>query len=290
MQPSTVPIASPTKITMGAGSPSLEARIAALYCATEAVAAKEMSIPPETSTTNKPIAIMACTEYVSSRSMMLASERKSLAVRLSTAPTTRITASNHASGRRRSLPSRSDAATPDRLRSRIDALLHLVLVYLSGHVLAHDAPGPHMEHPITSGKNLGNLIRDENDANSLPRQVGHDLVDSLLVLDVDAYRGRVEDQYLRRGGQPFRQDNALLVPAGKRLHGTVDARNLNGKAFYPARGQRATRLAGNQTEGPSHVLHDGKDDVVADRLRQDHTMAEPVLGNVRDTGTHGVAI
>jgi hypothetical protein len=49
-------------MTSGAGRPAREASIAALYCATEAVAAKEISIPPETRTTNRPIAMMACTE------------------------------------------------------------------------------------------------------------------------------------------------------------------------------------------------------------------------------------
>ena len=60
--PSATPTASPATITTGAGNPSRDASSAATYCATEAVAANEMSIPPETSTTKRPIAMIACTE------------------------------------------------------------------------------------------------------------------------------------------------------------------------------------------------------------------------------------
>ena len=49
-------------MTKGAGRPRREASSAAQYCATEAVAAKEMSMPPETSTTKSPMAMIACTE------------------------------------------------------------------------------------------------------------------------------------------------------------------------------------------------------------------------------------
>jgi hypothetical protein len=46
----------------GAGRPQRVATTAVAYCATDAVAAKEMSIPPATSTTNTPIARIAVTE------------------------------------------------------------------------------------------------------------------------------------------------------------------------------------------------------------------------------------
>ena len=48
MQPRAVPIASPAPSASGAGRPAFAASSTATYCATEAVAAKEMSIPPET--------------------------------------------------------------------------------------------------------------------------------------------------------------------------------------------------------------------------------------------------
>ncbi len=60
--PSAVPTARPAAITRDAGRPSRAARSAATYCDTDAVAANEMSMPPETSTTKRPIAMIACTE------------------------------------------------------------------------------------------------------------------------------------------------------------------------------------------------------------------------------------
>ena len=49
------------------------------------------------------------------------------------------------------------------------------------------------------------------------RERADHLVDARLVADVDADGRAVEDQHLRRGGEPFRQHHPLLVAARERL-------------------------------------------------------------------------
>jgi len=61
-KPSNVPTVRPTNKTNGGGKFSRVAAYAAVYCATDAVAAKDISMPPVTSTTNRPMARIAVTE------------------------------------------------------------------------------------------------------------------------------------------------------------------------------------------------------------------------------------
>jgi hypothetical protein len=61
-QPSAVPIPRPNGMQKSGGQPYRVATSAVAYWATEAVAANEMSMPPDTRTTNRPTAKMAVTE------------------------------------------------------------------------------------------------------------------------------------------------------------------------------------------------------------------------------------
>src|SRR5580700_11693322 len=61
-QPRVVPIRRPAPIHTIPGIWACVASMAATYWETDAVAAKEMSIPPDTRTTNRPSARMAWTE------------------------------------------------------------------------------------------------------------------------------------------------------------------------------------------------------------------------------------
>ncbi len=62
IEPSATPVARPSGMHRMPGQCQRAARKPAIYCATEAVAMNEMSMPPETSTTNRPSARMPCTE------------------------------------------------------------------------------------------------------------------------------------------------------------------------------------------------------------------------------------
>ena len=128
------------------------------------------------------------------------------------------------------------------------------------------------------------FVRDQEDADAGSREVGHDVVDALLVLDVDSDRRAVEDQHAGRRGEPLGQDDPLLVAARERLHRTIEARDLDGETLDPFGRERAAAPRCDEAEAPAQPVHHGEDDVVLDRLLQDDAEPEPVLGHIGDAG------
>ena len=108
-------------------------------------------------------------------------------------------------------------------------------------------PRAHVQHAVAGGEDLHHLVGDQDDADAVAGEFGDHLVDALLVLDVDADGGAVEDQHLRVGGEPFRQHHPLLVAAGEGLHRPVEAGDLDGEAVRPSR--RRGRAGGSAASG-----------------------------------------
>ena len=61
-EPSATPSRAETRSVGTSGKPYVAASVAATYCVAAAVAVKEMSMPPQTSTTKRPAASMVVTE------------------------------------------------------------------------------------------------------------------------------------------------------------------------------------------------------------------------------------
>ncbi len=76
IRPQAIPTAPAIAKMANQPSPWLMARVSATYCATEAVAVNEMSIPPATSTTSRPAARMPMKAFEVSRSNRFCSVRK----------------------------------------------------------------------------------------------------------------------------------------------------------------------------------------------------------------------
>ena len=68
-----------------------------------------------------------------------------------------------------------------------------------------DAVGVHV--------NLGHLVADQKDRKALFGELAHNAEDARARADIDADGRAVEEQDLRRGREPFRQDDPLLVAA-----------------------------------------------------------------------------
>src|SRR4051794_3345329 len=92
------PHISPTAAAMANSgiqpSPCLMPSVSATYCATDAVAVNEMSMPPDTSTTSNPEARMPTKALEVSRSYAFCTVRKLLVANESTSERTRITESS----------------------------------------------------------------------------------------------------------------------------------------------------------------------------------------------------
>src|SRR5919201_2911775 len=82
--------------------------------------------------------------------------------------------------------------------------------------LAHRAPLAHDDNAIRHAEDFGQLGRDHHDPHALVGEAIHHVVDLALRADVDAARRLVEDEELRRRNQMARDEQLLLVAAGKR--------------------------------------------------------------------------
>src|SRR5438045_3839958 len=185
-------------------------RVRATYCATEAVAVNEMSMPPAISTTRRPDARMPTNAFDVSRSNMFCHVRKLSVATDSTSDSARITASSQNSWLRRQR---------DRAPGLgIDHRLQLLLGRLVGNALAGEPPAAHHEHAVRVVEDLGDLVGDQQDGHAAGGERAHHFVDAVLGGDVHAHRRAVEDQQPRLRRHPFREHHTLLVAARQRAH------------------------------------------------------------------------
>ncbi len=117
------------------------------------------------------------------------------------------------------------------------------LPHPAGDRLADDAPAAHVQHPVAGREHFLDLVGDQQDADALGGEPAHDLVDALLVADVHADGRAVENEHLRAGGEPLRQHHALLVAAGERVHGMIEAGDADVQPRPPSAPRSPRRCA-----------------------------------------------
>src|SRR5579875_1143200 len=197
----------------------------ATYCATDAVAVNEMSIPPATSTTSSPPARMPVKAYVVSRSNRFCSVKKcGDAADIAAISTTLMTTSR---------PSCEWATR--RSHSGIDGSLQLGLVRAMRQELTGDAALAHDQDAMAVVQNFRNLVGNQDHGDTLGGQPAHDVVDAVLGADIDADGGAVQDQQAGPGCQPFGQHDTLLVAAGECFHRQRGIPRLDGQVPDAAR-------------------------------------------------------
>src|SRR5258708_7259909 len=238
--PSASPVARPSAMLAAGAQPRRVAARAARYCATVAVAANEMSMPPATSTTSRPTAMMAVTDAPSATSIQLPSVQKPGA----RAPNSRAMAAMARPSRATGWCSSACAC------SGMDGLLDLAFGMHPRHELAGHAPAAHVQHAVAVGMDLGHLVRDDDHRHALCGEPVHDLEDALAVADVHAHGGRVEDQQAWRGRQPAGQHHALGIAARQLVHGCVQRGQAHVQAGAPP-GRRGGPAAGRAPRPPA---------------------------------------
>src|SRR5829696_948397 len=160
------------------------ASVRATYCATVAVAVKEMSIPPATRTTRRPAARMPTKAFEVRRSNRFWRVKKLSVTIVNPMQKTTMTASSQNSWLLRKVTK----------ASRIDSVPQRGLARPVRLELADDPALAHDEHAVGVIVDLRDLVRDHEDCDPARREIAHELVDAVLGVDVDTHRRRVEDQ------------------------------------------------------------------------------------------------
>ena len=139
-----------------------------------------------------------------------------------------------------------------------------------------------MQDAVGIEVDLGDFVRDHQNGDAAFGEPANDLVDPVARADVDADRRTVEDQDLRRRGEPLRQHDALLIAARQRRHGVFRLADLDGElADALGDGGGFLRL-GDQTAGARDRLQGRDHDVVGDRLRLHEAQGETILRDIGD--------
>jgi hypothetical protein len=147
--------------------------------------------------------------------------------------------------------------------------------------LGDEASFAHDEHPVAHPQDLQQLRGDEQDRETLRRELRDRPVHVRLRSDVDPVRRLVEDQDLRLGGEPLREDDLLLVAAGEAADDLRRRRRLDPQLVHePLREGALTPRA--QEAARRQLGQDGHRDVLAHGHRLDEALLEPVLGEVRE--------
>src|ERR1700680_583243 len=145
----------------------------------------------------------------------------------------------------------------------------------------------HHQHPIGQQQKLRHLRSDHDNAEPLPGQFEDQLVDFLLGADIDAARRLVEQQDTRVGGEPFADDDLLLIAARKRRDQLIDARASHREPPDDIVGQCGFARKGAQAK-PRHGADRGQGDIVADRFRKMEATLLTVFRHERDAQAIGV--
>src|SRR5450631_1118138 len=195
-----------------------------------------------------------------------------------------MTTSNQNSWLRRNL---LNEATSD---SGIDRLSKRVFGRVFGRHIGCHAALAHHQHAMAVIKHLGNFVRYHQHRDALAGQPLDDLVDPVLCADIDPDRRAVEDQHTRVCRHPFGEHDPLLVAAGECLHRVFRVRDLDREFGDPSRNVGLPRARADQTECVGEAFQHRQRDVRRDRLIQDETKRQPVLGNIGDAEIHRVRV
>lgn len=99
-----------------------------------------------------------------------------------------------------------------------------------------------MDDPVGVEIDFRHLVRDEDDRKPRLGETGNDFENAGARADIDADRGRIEDQHFWIGGEPFGDRDALLVAARKRRDRIILLADPDAEIGDPARDQRAFLL------------------------------------------------
>jgi hypothetical protein len=106
---------------------------------------------------------------------------------------------------------RPNAALKEGLLSDINDLPEFLLANALGIIGSGDPSRAHDQDAVALVQDLFDLVRNEKDSKTAGREHIDDLENPGFGADVDAHRGRIQDQHARVRCEPFRQHHSLLV-------------------------------------------------------------------------------
>ncbi len=118
---------------------------------------------------------------------------------------------------------------------------------------AYDFSGAHDQNAVALMQNLIRLVRNKQNSQTTSRKRVDDLKDPGFGADIDAHRGRIQDQHARICREPFGQHDPLLVAAGELLDRPLRSVRLDSQFLEnPAvDGLRPARAIDEARAGPS---------------------------------------
>src|SRR5829696_4679789 len=165
---------------------------------------------------------------------------------------------------------------------------HLHQVAL-GDLLLREHPDygavPQCDHAIAALRHLFQLRGDEEDAQSLRREIVHELLYLRLRPHVYAAGGLVQYEHLGVHAQPAGQKDFLLVAAGELPDRLIRTRSLDAKALHEFLDQLVLCLLRDQPRSREPRQGSG-DDVRPHREIRDNTFQFAVLGQEGDSGLY----
>ena len=156
--------------------------------------------------------------------------------------------------------------------------------------LAADQALAHDEHAVAEADQLGQLGRDDDDADAVAGQIAEDAVDLGLGADIDAAGRLIEKDDARVDRQHLGDGDLLLVAARERRHGVVDAAALEAEAV--AEPVRLLRLLLGVDRAPRgrDLAEVDRRDIGRDRQIEEDAVALAVLREVDDAVVDAVAV
>src|SRR5471032_2505069 len=169
-----------------------------------------------------------------------------------------------------------------------DHLQHRAFVQRTARVLAASFAVAHDDDTVAHAQHFRQLGRNEQDSHPLAAQGRHIVHDLLLGAHVDAARRFIQDQHLRLGGQPARQQHFLLIAAGERADRRFDTRRLDAERLDVFLRQLLLTLERNRTQDAGAGLQ-RQDQVLAHGQFEHSAFMLAILRAEADTGGDGVA-
>src|SRR5690349_18647469 len=148
--------------------------------------------------------------------------------------------------------------------------------------LAYDSTLPHDESAVADRERLLDLRGAGEDGHSLAGELAAESVDFRLRADVDAARGIVQDEQLRADGEPFGEEDLLLVPAAQGHDRFVHGVGRDAQPLHPVTGYGPLFTLIHQATIHNPVK-DEQRGVAADRPVHEEPFVSAACGDVGDS-------
>ena len=145
----------------------------------------------------------------------------------------------------------------------------------------------HNENGVAESDRLLQSVRGQNDREALAGQAADELVNLLLGADVEASGWVIENENSGLGVQPFREDDLLLIAAGKVEAQGVDVRRADFEPGDPVRRNASLLPRVDQTEA-REAGEVGQSDVGRNRQEENEPLDAPFARDVADAEIDGV--